>query len=66
MKTNNIALLSDSKREEIELSKRAAFLVHQLKHGKISRFDVKNEIDKISDESREKFRTMINKCMVKR
>lgn len=60
MANRNLALLSDSKRAEIELSKRAAFLVYQLKHGKTSRFDVENEIDKTADENKERFREMIN------
>jgi len=59
--SNNIALLTPEQRADIELDKYAALLVWQLKHAKISRYDVKAAIDDADESKREMLRGAINK-----
>jgi hypothetical protein len=59
--SNNIALLTPEQRADIELDKYAALLVWQLKHAKISRYDVKAAIDSTDESKREMLRGAINK-----
>jgi hypothetical protein len=61
--SNNIALLTPDQRADIELDKHAALLVWQLKHAKISRYDVKAAIDSADESKREMLRGAINKYM---
>jgi hypothetical protein len=54
----NLALLPDNERADIELSKQAHLIVHQLRNTKINRAGVKKLIDASSDS--EKLRNLIN------
>lgn len=58
----NLANLSKEETEEIQLEKRAALLIHKLRRGKITKFDIKKLIDEEFDQTKkEKFKFFLNK-----
>lgn len=60
-KPNNIALLSDKERRDIELNRQAALLIHDLKIGKINRPEINKKINKLNISEQDKFKEMLNK-----
>lgn len=57
----NIALLRESQRYEIELSKRAALLIYELRYNKIHRGDIQREILAEPEATREHFKSELNR-----
>lgn len=61
MKSYNLALLSDQERRDIELSRMAALLIHNMKKGKITRAKVTSELNSLDISEKEKFKNFLNK-----
>jgi hypothetical protein len=61
----NISLLSDNKRRDIELNRQASLLIHNMKVRKITRDHINNEIIKLPENERDKFKEYLNKYMNK-
>ena len=57
----NIALLTASERYKIELSKRAALLIYELRYNKIHREDIQREIAEEPESTREYFKSELNR-----
>ena len=57
-----LAFLTKQERDDLALEKRAAMLIQQVKIGKITKFDVKCELNKeLSPEVHAKFKAFLNK-----
>lgn len=61
MTSYNLALLTDSERRDIELSRQAALLIHDFKRGRISRQRIESEILKLDENGQVKFKEFLNK-----
>lgn len=61
MKSYNLALLSYEERRDIELSRQAALLIHNMKKGKITRAKVTSELNRLDISEQEKFKNYLNK-----
>ncbi|MDA9557409.1 DUF3283 family protein [Vibrio sp.] len=48
---HNLSLLPDSEKNAIELDKQAAYLVWQIKEGKLQREVIQQQLDRIASES---------------
>ena len=57
----NISLLPDHERRDIELQRQAALLIHNFKHGRISRQRIEAEILKLDENEQVKFKEFLNK-----
>jgi len=58
----NLANLSKEKTEEIQLEKRAALLIHKMRRGIITKFDIRKEIDEEFDQAKkELFKSYLNR-----
>ena len=57
----NLALLHESERYKIELSKRVALLIHELQHNRIHRDDIQRDIAAEPEDTREYFKFELNR-----
>jgi len=61
----NLALLTKQERDDIDLKKRAARLIHLVKIGRMSKLSVKSELDREQNpEVHAKFKAFLNKYRV--
>ena len=58
--TLNISNMPPEKQERIETDKQAAFMIHQLKNGKVTRADVQMSVNKYEGEIRDYYRERLN------
>lgn len=61
----NLSLLSDNERRDIELNRQASLLIHNMKARKITRDHINNEIIKLPENERDKFKEYLNKYINK-
>tara|TARA_R110000850_G_scaffold275541_1_gene415019 strand:- start:1421 stop:1624 length:204 start_codon:yes stop_codon:yes gene_type:complete len=62
MKKFNMAFLTEDERDDVELEKRAAMLIQQVKDGKITKKAVKAELLREQDpKAHAKFKSYLNK-----
>lgn len=60
MYKGNISDLSQEEQDNIELQKRAAFLIYKLKMGKINRPQINEEIENLPPEKQDIFKGFLN------
>ncbi|MCY9873834.1 DUF3283 family protein [Vibrio barjaei] len=58
--SHNLANLDGSERLDIELQKRARFLIWQLKNKKITDLEIREQITKEPEATRERLRDLLN------
>lgn len=57
----NISLVTPAQEREEFLARKASLLIHELKRGKKSRYDINEEIHKLDESEQAKFRMLLNK-----
>ncbi len=65
MTKHNLTLLTKQERDDIDLDKRAAMLIHQVKNGQVTKQFVKSELARVEDpKTYNKFKFYLNKYRV--